>query len=95
MLVFRKTFTSSTFWRYIILSAPSLVIQLWFERIARPTLGPKGEVKRSGEDLEAKGLTEWMWDVLYWTYGCLFLVTVFGDWAWWIWVGDHLRSRIG
>lgn len=94
LLVFRGSFTSSTFWRYLVLSAPSLIIQFWFERIARPTLGPNGEVKRSGEDLDAKGLTEWMWDVLYWTYGCLFLVTVFGDWAWWLWVGVANRSSI-
>ena len=26
-----------------------------------------------------------MWDVTYWTYGCILLVTVFGDWAWWFW----------
>lgn len=42
-------------------------------------------MKRSGEDLEAKGLTEYMWDVTYWTYGCVLLAAIFGDWAWWMW----------
>ena len=40
-------------------------------------------MRRAGEDLGAKGLTEWMWDVLYWSWGCLGLVTVLGDRAWW------------
>jgi hypothetical protein len=42
-------------------------------------------LKRAGEDLEAKGLTEYMWDVVYWTYGVVFFVAVTGDWAWWLW----------
>lgn len=24
-----------------------------------------------------------MWDVTYWTYGCVVLVSLFGDWMWW------------
>lgn len=39
-------------------------------------------MRKSGEDLDAKGLTEWMWDVLYWTYGCVLLAAIAGDWAW-------------
>lgn len=42
-----------------------------------------GELKRAGEDLEAKGLTEWMWDVVYWTWGNVVFVAIAGDWAWW------------
>ena len=26
-----------------------------------------------------------MWDVTYWTYGCIILAAVAGDWAWWAW----------
>lgn len=51
--------------------------------MSRPTLSETGEVKRAGEDLEAKGLTEWMWDVIYWTWGNAVLATLVGDWAWW------------
>ena len=25
-----------------------------------------------------------MWDVLYWTYGCVLLAAVAGDWAWYL-----------
>lgn len=97
--LFRKSFTKGSLVRYIIFSSPSWLIQFWFERMGRPvyTHSSDGtpELKRSGEDLEAKGLTEYMWDVLYWTYGCLVLVALLGDWAWWAWVGTtkiHVRG---
>lgn len=51
--------------------------------MSRPTTSETGEVKRAGEDLEAKGLTEWMWDIIYWTWGNVVLATLAGDWAWW------------
>lgn len=68
-----------------MLSAPQLLINFQFERLGRPTYDGEGAVKRAGEDLEAKGLTEYMWDVTYWTYGCVLLAAVLGDWAWWLW----------
>ncbi|KAF2184110.1 hypothetical protein K469DRAFT_710019 [Zopfia rhizophila CBS 207.26] len=84
-LIFRPSFARKSLVLYLIFSAPQLFIQFQFERIARPTYGPDGQVRRSGDDLEAKGLTEYMWDVTYWTYGCIILVSVLGDWAWWWW----------
>ncbi|EON65596.1 hypothetical protein W97_04834 [Coniosporium apollinis CBS 100218] len=85
-LLFRHSFTTRSLTLYLVLSAPSLIIQFWFERIGRPTYGAApGDLRRSGEDLEAKGLTEWMWDVLYWTYICLGFAAILGDWAWWSW----------
>lgn len=42
-------------------------------------------MKRAGEDLEAKGLTEYMWDIVYWTYGVLVVVSLVGDYGWWLW----------
>jgi hypothetical protein len=70
---------------YILLSGPQLFFNFQFERIGRPTINADGSVKRSGEDLEAKGLTEFMWDITYWTYGCVFFAAIFGDRAWWLW----------
>ncbi|KAF2263264.1 hypothetical protein CC78DRAFT_534144 [Lojkania enalia] len=84
-LLFRSSFTRKSLAFYLLFSAPQLFIQFQFERISRPTYNADGVVKRSGEDLEAKGLTEYMWDVLYWTYGCVILAAVLGDWAWWAW----------
>ncbi|KAL8984485.1 MAG: hypothetical protein Q9177_004689 [Variospora cf. flavescens] len=83
MLVFQASCTRSTYLLYGLLSVPAFVIEFWFERIGRPAMAASGELKRSGEDLEAKGLTEYMWDVLYWTWGCIIFTTVFGDKAWW------------
>lgn len=74
---------------YFLLAGPSLIIEFWFERIGRPQYMDDGrELRKAGEDLEAKGLTEWMWDVVYWTWGCVGLVAVFGDRAWWLYVSD-------
>jgi hypothetical protein len=82
--LFRRTFTRTSLLLYLFLSAPQLFIHFQFERLGRPTYQPDGTVKRSGEDLDAKGLTEYMWDVTYWTYICLVLASVLGDWAWWL-----------
>jgi hypothetical protein len=55
------------------------------EKIGRPTAAQNGELKKSGEDLEAQGLTEYLWDVLYWSWGCTSTASVFGNKAWWGW----------
>ena len=34
--------------------------------------------------MEAKGLTEFMWDVLYWTWACIAGAAIVGDKAWWM-----------
>ncbi|KAF2251640.1 hypothetical protein BU26DRAFT_451468 [Trematosphaeria pertusa] len=90
--VFRSSFTRRSLILYLVLSAPQLFINFQFERIARPVYHPDGSIKRAGEDLEAKGLTEYMWDVMYWTYGCILLASVLGDWAWVWWAVVPLYS---
>ena len=80
---------------YVLITFSALFIEFWFERIARPTYTdtPNGkELKRAGEDLEAKGLTEWMWDIVYWTWGCIVVAAVLGDWAWWLYAVVPLYS---
>ncbi|KAF2847401.1 hypothetical protein T440DRAFT_557504 [Plenodomus tracheiphilus IPT5] len=84
--LFRASFTRRSLLLYLTLSAPQLFIQFYFERLSRPTLTPDGAIRRPGEDLEAKGLTEYMWDVVYWSYGCIALAAILGDWAWIFWV---------
>jgi hypothetical protein len=37
-------------------------------------------------------LTEYMWDVVYWSYGVIFFAAVLGDWAWWLWIVVPLYS---
>lgn len=77
---------------YIALSFPAFAIEFWLEKIGRPTFAPSGELTRSGEDLEAQGLTEYLWDVLYWSWGCIGLASVFGDRVWWAWLVIPLYS---
>ncbi|KAF2820498.1 hypothetical protein CC86DRAFT_374207 [Ophiobolus disseminans] len=84
-LLFRSTFTRRSLLLYLVLSSPQLLIQFLFERQSRPKLNDAGAIQRAGEDLEAKGLTEYMWDVVYWTYGVIFFAAVAGDWSWWLW----------
>jgi hypothetical protein len=73
----------------VLLSAPAALIEFWLETIGRPRYGSEpGDIQKSGEDLDAKGLTEFLWDVLYWTWLCVFTAGVFGDVAWWLWVSS-------
>ena len=91
-VLFRATSSRATFWLYFILSLPAFVIEFWLEKIGRPTFAPTGELTRSGEDLEAQGLTEYLWDVLYWSWGCIGLASLFGNRAWWAWLVIPLYS---
>ncbi|KAF2453901.1 hypothetical protein BDY21DRAFT_366623 [Lineolata rhizophorae] len=86
-LLFRSSFSRTSLLLYLGLSSPALATEFWFERIARPVRDSTrgGELVQPGEDLEAKGLTEWMWDVIYWTYGCVVVSALFGDYGWWLW----------
>lgn len=44
--------------------------------------------------MESPGLTEFMWDVLYWTWGCIVMAALpfLGDKAWWAWFAVPLYS---
>lgn len=81
-LYYHSTFSRRSLITYLLLSAPQLLIQFQFERLSRPTYSESGAPVRSGEDLDAPGLTEYLWDVTYWTYLCVILAAVLGDWAW-------------
>ncbi|MCJ1476609.1 hypothetical protein MMC13_005275 [Lambiella insularis] len=90
--LFRSSCTRLTYVSYFVLSAPAFVIEFWLEKVGRPTNGPNGELKNSGQDLEAKGLTEYMLDILYWSWGTACLVMFSGDKAWWMWAAIPLYS---
>ncbi|KAL8808104.1 MAG: hypothetical protein Q9223_001757 [Gallowayella weberi] len=92
LLVFRASCTRATYLLYGLLSIPAFIIEFWLERIGRPVTTSNGELKKSGEDLEAKGLTEYMWDVLYWTWACTTTAAIFGDKAWWGYIAVPLYS---
>lgn len=83
-MVYRVKYTRNTLVFYVVFSLPALGIEYWFETIGRPKYAENGELKKSGEDLEAKGLTEFMWDVLYWTWACIAAAALLGNGAWYM-----------
>ena len=80
----RAPTTNASYLLYFTLTTPAIAIEFWLEKIGRPSTTSNREL-RAGEDLEAKGLTEYLWDVLYWSWGCMVLAAFFGDRAWWLW----------
>jgi hypothetical protein len=75
---------------YIILSIPGLVAEYILETTGRPKY-VGNELKSAGEDLAAPGLTEYLFDVVWVTWGSLIAVILFGNWGWLLWV-RHLRT---
>ncbi|KAL4785523.1 hypothetical protein BJX76DRAFT_180476 [Aspergillus varians] len=71
---------------YYLLALPTIIIEFYLDRIGRPTYAADGSLRSPGEDLGAAGLTEYMWDILYWTWGCIGAACVFGGRAWWLWI---------
>ena len=71
---------------YVALSFPAALIEFWFERNSRPKYNPAGDLTGAGDDLDARGTTEYLFDVMYWTWGTIALAAVFGDKAWWMWI---------
>lgn len=84
LIIYRARATRNTLTLYVLLSAPAFAIEFWLEKIGRPTYAENGDLRRSGEDMDAKGLTEFMWDVLYWTWACVAAAAILGDRAWWM-----------
>ena len=86
LLVYRSSYTRNTLLLWVLLSLPAWAVEYWLEKIGRPTYTENGELKRSGEDLDARGLTDFMWDLIYWTWACTAGAAVVGDKAWWMYV---------
>lgn len=81
--VIRRTLS---LYRYLLLSLPGLVIEAYLHVLATATYGPDGSIRSAGSDLSEKGLTEFMWDIVYWTWINLIAVMVLGNWAWWLYL---------
>ena len=74
----------------MLLTAPALALEIFLEVSSRPqyTTDSAGvpTLKKAGSDLEEKGLTEYMWDVIYWTWINMVVVILFGNQAWWLYL---------
>lgn len=53
------------------------MVEWYLEKIGR---GKKEDINSAG------GLMEMMWDVVYVTWGCFLIVSIFGEKGWWCWV---------
>ena len=70
---------------YILLSIPAAVAQYILETTGRPRY-VDGQMKGSGEDLAAPGLTEYLFDIVWVTWASLISVVLFGNWGWLLFV---------
>lgn len=85
-LLLHFVFRTRSLLLWFILSLPSFACQIALEKTGRPSYDPAtGALKSSGEDLGAAGLTEYMFDVIWVTWGAAILVALFGNWAWFLW----------
>jgi hypothetical protein len=85
-IVLRFFLLSRSLKPYLLLSAPALALEFYLDRLGRPSYAADGSLRRAGEDLDAKGLTEFMWDIVYWTWINIVLVIIFGNRAWWLYL---------
>jgi len=78
-------FKSRSLLLYILLSLPSFLCQFTLERTGRPTYDESSNLRSAGEDLGAAGLTEYLFDVIWVTWGTVVLVALFGNKFWLLW----------
>lgn len=85
-LLFYIVFRSRSLVVYLVMSIPSFLCQFMLERSGRPHFDPQtGVLRTSGEDLAAAGLTEYMFDVVWVTWGTALLVILLGNKLWFLW----------
>ncbi|KAL1901346.1 hypothetical protein Sste5346_001751 [Sporothrix stenoceras] len=85
-LLFYLGFRSRSLVTYVVMSLPSFLCQFMLERTGRPHYDAQtGALRTSGEDLAAAGLTEYMFDVVWVTWGVSVLVILFGNKLWFLW----------
>ncbi|KAF7559977.1 hypothetical protein G7046_g4179 [Stylonectria norvegica] len=93
-------FRSRSLWLYIPLSVPAFICEYVLEVSGRPKYDATTKaLKRSGEDLAAQGLTEYMFDVVWVTWASAILVILFGNGGWFLWLtlpayGAYLGSGL-
>ncbi|KAI5838230.1 hypothetical protein DFP73DRAFT_565238 [Morchella snyderi] len=83
-ILYRLLFRHGSWAKYLALTLPSLATEYYLERLGRPRYAQSGELRTPGEDLAARGVTEYLWDIVYATWVVLVLVGVAGEWAWWL-----------
>ncbi|TFK56089.1 DUF788-domain-containing protein [Heliocybe sulcata] len=75
-LSFRTLLTSST---YLI----TFYISRFLTNVGTPKRSASGDLLSAGDDLSQAGMTEYLFDILYITWGCQVGSAAVGDWVWW------------
>lgn len=71
---------------YGLFSTPAFICEYVLEASGRPKYDPATKALRSsGEDMGARGLTEYMFDVIWVTWACAVVVMFAGNWGWFLW----------
>ena len=83
-IIYRLYYLRGSLTKYLLLSAPSVLTEYYLDKLGRPRYSANGELSHPGEDMAAKGVTEYLWDIVHATWVCLGLVGVLGEWAWWV-----------
>ena len=71
---------------YILSFSLAGYLQFQLESVGRPKFDERGAVVQTGSDLGQQGLTEYMFDVLYLTWGIQVLVALTTVYAWWLYL---------
>ncbi|KAK9479203.1 DUF788-domain-containing protein [Lipomyces japonicus] len=67
---------------FLIFSLPAWILEYQLEKIGRPKFF-NGQLISPGSDLNQQGLTEYLFDVIYVTWGCDLLAILIGkSWVW-------------
>jgi len=82
---------------YLLSASLATWLQFQLEFVGRPKFDVKGAVLDPGSDLAQLGMTEYMFDVLYVTWGIQLLVAFTTTWAWWLYLSvcSFLLKRRG
>lgn len=67
----------------VILSIPAWIVEYILEKSCRPTYSGRTLVA-PGQDFRQSGLTEYMQDVVYWTWICIVFAVLIGNKAWYL-----------
>ncbi|POR39379.1 Uncharacterized protein TPAR_00432 [Tolypocladium paradoxum] len=71
---------------YGLFSVPAFVCEYVLEVSGRPKYDAATKaLRRPGEDMAARGLTEYMFDVIWVTWACAAVVLLVGNWGWLLW----------
>jgi len=71
---------------YLFSASLATWVQFQIEFVGRPKFDERGGVLDPGSDLAQLGMTEYMFDVLYLTWGIQLLVAFTTTWAWWLYL---------